>query len=224
MAQQYVDRALKSLEKLYKLHLKIPKLIADSSVRQEKGVFIYLYINMKISSNIKILLSFSAWFELWLPILSGLGQQCYHPSREIRQHSLTLLQRALLSPQLETSLSSSGTPASTPQRVAIPDNVSAESPKSAALNLSSSVFETGVNCFEDVLFPLLDELLKVEVFKLDTSGMDETRMRASALLCKIFLQYLPRLQQYKDLSSLWVKILDYMNTYIRAGGVEFLVN
>ena len=42
--------------------------------------------------------------------------------------------------------------------------------------------------FDVVLFPLLDQLLKPDICKgFDSIGMDEIRMRASGLLCKIFL-------------------------------------
>ncbi|KAJ3194456.1 GDP/GTP exchange factor for ARF [Irineochytrium annulatum] len=174
--QGAIDRAVKALDRLFKLQFKIPKLIQQTGIRQER-----------------------AWFEFWLPILSGIGQQCYHPSREVRQHGLTLLQRALLSPELETG--TFGVP---------------------GFEVTPATVEMWVDCFENVIFPLLEELLKPEVFKLDPNGMDETRMRASALLCKIFLQYLHRLLRYKDLPRLWVDILDFMNKYMRASPQEFL--
>ncbi|KAJ3113573.1 GDP/GTP exchange factor for ARF [Phlyctochytrium bullatum] len=171
-----IEIAIKALDKLFKLQYKIPRLIQQSGIRQER-----------------------AWFEFWLPILSGLGQQCYHPSREVRQHALTLLQRALLATELENG--TFGVP---------------------GFELSPSMVETWVDCFENVIFPLLDELLKPEVYKLDPNGMDETRMRASALLCKIFLQYLQRLLRYRDLPRLWVNILNYMKRYMQASRQEFL--
>ncbi|KAI8832005.1 hypothetical protein BC829DRAFT_449182 [Chytridium lagenaria] len=150
-----VEIAVKSMEKLFKLQFKIPRLIQQSGIGRR---------------------------EFWLPILSGLGQQCYHPSREVRQHALTLLQRALLSSELE-----SGT-------FGVP-----------GFEITSSTMETWV-----------------EVYRLDPSGMDETRMRASALLCKIFLQYLQRMMRYKDLPRLWVHILNYMKRYMQASRQEFL--
>ncbi|KAJ3227008.1 GDP/GTP exchange factor for ARF [Clydaea vesicula] len=91
------------------------------------------------------------------------GQQCYHPNKEVRQHALTYLQRALLLPELERT-----------------------------------TLDCSVDCFDNVLFPLLDELLKDEVCRLDPFGMDETRMRGCGLLCKIFLHYLSRLQGNKE--------------------------
>lgn len=132
-----------------------------------------------------------AWFEFWLPILSGLGQQCYHPCRDVRQSALTYLQRALLSSELEQA--------------------------------GGDKLDCWVDSFENVLFPLLDELLKPEVFRLDAAGMDETRMRAAGLLSKIFLQYLNRLARWMELPHLWEKILQYMIKYMQSGSGDFLV-
>ncbi|TPX41417.1 hypothetical protein SeMB42_g05585 [Synchytrium endobioticum] len=174
LLQDSIDRATKSLDKLYKLHVKIPKYVECAQCSPER-----------------------AWFEFWLPVFSGLGQQCYHPCREIRQYAMTLLQRALLSPELE--------------------------------------IDAGVDrwsrCFDDVLFPLLDELLKPEAAQLDLAGVDETRMRASALLCKIFLHSLHRMYPSKSLSGLWTMLLQYLgqfasigSDYLREGVLESLKN
>jgi brefeldin A-resistance guanine nucleotide exchange factor 1 len=72
-----LDRALKAIEKLYNLHLIIPKLI-DASGPQSKR----------------------SWFEFWLPVLCGLQQQCSHPSADIRHLAMSYLQRLLLSDEL----------------------------------------------------------------------------------------------------------------------------
>lgn len=163
--QESVERAISALEMLFKLHFIIPKLIKRTEIRSER-----------------------AWFEYWLPILSGLGQQCYHPSREIRQNAVTHLQRALLLPELE-----------------------------------ETTLDCSVDCFDNVLFALLDELLKNEVCKLDPHGMDETRMRACGLLCKIFLHYFDRLTKTKEVTRIWCRILDFLTKYSNCGG-PILVN
>lgn len=74
-----------------------------------------------------------------------------------------------------------------------------------------------VAIFEKVLFPLLDELLKPEVFQLDPTGMDETRMKASALLCKVYLQYLMQLSEWSGMVDLWGKILQYLDRFMHSG-------
>ncbi|KAL7423835.1 GDP/GTP exchange factor for ARF [Cryptotrichosporon argae] len=48
--------------------------------------------------------------------------------------------------------------------------------------------------FDRVLFPVLDELLKPQTAERDPVGMQETRLKAATLLCKVFLQYVVRLQ------------------------------
>jgi golgi-specific brefeldin A-resistance guanine nucleotide exchange factor 1 len=66
--------------------------------------------------------------------------------------------------------------------------------------------------FNGVMFPLLDELLKPQVFQRDPQGMPETRLRASALLCKAFMHFEVRESQQKvDLRILWIQILDMLD-------------
>ncbi|ORX61066.1 Sec7-domain-containing protein [Piromyces finnis] len=158
------EYALKALEKLYSLHSLIPYLIRSTGMRSER-----------------------AWFEFWLPILSGLGQQCYHSCKEVRQSALVYLKRNLLSNDLESN--------------------------------SNANFWS--DCFDNVLFPLLEELLKKEVYNLDPSGMDETMARASDLMCKIFLHYFSKINA-KELERIWSDILQYLCRYLLAAKSEFL--
>ena len=37
---------------------------------------------------------------------------------------------------------------------------------------------------------------------------------ACSLLCKIFLQFLPRLESYAELDLLWVKLLEYLKKFM----------
>ncbi|KAK4046649.1 GDP/GTP exchange factor for ARF [Microbotryomycetes sp. JL201] len=74
--------------------------------------------------------------------------------------------------------------------------------------------------FEKVFFPMLEELLKPQVFRRDPEGMGETRLRASALLCKIFLSYLTQLserQGMETLTKLWLRILGYQDRFMHSG-------
>ncbi|RUS35496.1 hypothetical protein BC938DRAFT_482565 [Jimgerdemannia flammicorona] len=160
-----IDRARKAIEFLYKLHTQVPRLIKESTISMDK-----------------------AWSKYWLPILTGLSQQCFNPTREVRQHALTHLQRALLLPELESGNGSND----------------------------------WVSIFELVLFPLLNELLRPEVFQLDPHGIDEARMRASALLCKIFLHYFSRLLEWNGLIDLWLHILDLLDKYMNASENDHL--
>ncbi|KAF5386877.1 hypothetical protein D9615_001681 [Tricholomella constricta] len=66
--------------------------------------------------------------------------------------------------------------------------------------------------FNRVIFPLLDDLLKPEVFQKDPQGMPETRLRASALLCKAFMHLDMREGQAKaDFRIIWIQILDLLD-------------
>ncbi|KAH9817046.1 hypothetical protein DFH28DRAFT_167972 [Melampsora americana] len=73
--------------------------------------------------------------------------------------------------------------------------------------------------FERVLFPVLEELLKPQVFRRDPEGMGETRLRASGLLCKIFLHYLIQLseQGMGRMTELWLQILGFLDRFMHSG-------
>ncbi|CAI2169955.1 2331_t:CDS:10 [Funneliformis geosporum] len=160
-----VKRARKSVELLHQLYKEIPRLLRESDISPKEALTSY-----------------------WLPILTGLSQQCYSPYREVRQYALSYLQRSLLDPEL----------------------------------VSHGVTEW-ILIFDVVLFPLLDQLLKPDICRgFDSIGMDEIRMRASGLLCKIFLHYLNRLIEWGGLISLWRQILDVMERYMTTGDNDSL--
>ncbi|GAA95631.1 uncharacterized protein L969DRAFT_615408 [Mixia osmundae IAM 14324] len=74
--------------------------------------------------------------------------------------------------------------------------------------------------FERLIFPMLDDLLKPQVFRRDPIGMGETRLRACALLCKIFLHYLMQLSERKGVegvTELWVRIIGYLDRFMHSG-------
>ena len=65
--------------------------------------------------------------------------------------------------------------------------------------------------FNRVIFPLLDELLKPQVAMRDPMGIPETRLRASALLCKAFMHFEARDGQKADIRVLWIQVLDLLD-------------
>lgn len=80
--------------------------------------------------------------------------------------------------------------------------------------------------FEEVFFPMLEELLKPQVFRRDPGGMGETRLRSSALLCKIFLHYLTQLserQGMEKMTGLWLRILGYQDRFMHSGRRDQMV-
>lgn len=77
--------------------------------------------------------------------------------------------------------------------------------------------------FTDVLFPLIFDLLKPEVFQSDRDGMSETRVQVASLLCKVFLQYLVLLSAWDGMLDLWLKIVDIMDRLMNSGQGDSLV-
>ena len=88
--------------------------------------------------------------------------------------------------------------------------------------LASQDHKEWTNIFGEVLFPLIQQLLKPEVHQTDTAGMGETRVQAAQLLCKIFLHYLVLLSEWEALQEMWVKILDIMERLIASGQSDVL--
>jgi len=79
------------------------------------------------------------------------------------------------------------------------------------------------NCFQQLIFPLTLNILRpVSELGLDSGGLEETRLRASALLAKIFLQYLTKIIQLPNWKQLWWKILHFTEMYMKADGSELL--
>lgn len=78
------------------------------------------------------------------------------------------------------------------------------------------------SCFNKVLFPLLTKLLE-NISPADVGGMEETRMRASTLLSKVFLQHLSPLLSLPTFAALWLTILDFMDKYMHAGSNDLLL-
>lgn len=77
--------------------------------------------------------------------------------------------------------------------------------------LTASQWES---CFHNVLFPLL-ERLREPLSTYEPIDMDETRMRAANLLCKVFLQHLTALLSLPTFTALWMTILDFMDKYMK---------
>ncbi|KAJ9113728.1 hypothetical protein QFC20_001753 [Naganishia adeliensis] len=72
--------------------------------------------------------------------------------------------------------------------------------------------------FARVLLPILEELLKPQVFDRDPAGMEETRLRAATLLCKVFLQYLMLLGESKEtVANLLTRVIDLLERFMRTG-------
>lgn len=78
--------------------------------------------------------------------------------------------------------------------------------------------------FNRVIFPLVDELLKPEVFNRDPAGMPETRLRAASLLCKAFMQLEVREGEGQaDIRVVWIQVLDLLDRLMNINPQDQLV-
>lgn len=76
-------------------------------------------------------------------------------------------------------------------------------------------------CLEQVLFPLLAQLLGPVSIN-DPSGVEETRVRAAMLLSKVFLHHLTPLLTLPGFLPLWLTVLDLLKSYMHADNSELL--
>ncbi|XP_076680881.1 sec7 domain-containing protein garz [Andrena cerasifolii] len=76
-------------------------------------------------------------------------------------------------------------------------------------------------CLEQVLFPLLAQLLG-PIASNDPIGVEETRVRAAMLLSKVFLHHLNPLLSLPGFLPLWLTVLDLLRAYMHADNSELL--
>ena len=78
--------------------------------------------------------------------------------------------------------------------------------------------------FNRVVFPLVDELLKPEIFSRDPAGMPETRLRAASLLCKTFMQLeVKEGESQADIRVIWIQVLDLLDRLMNIDRQDQLV-
>lgn len=76
-------------------------------------------------------------------------------------------------------------------------------------------------CLEEVLFPLLAQLLG-PIASNDPIGVEETRVRAAMLLSKVFLHHLTPLLTLSGFLPLWLTVLELLRAYMHADNSEHL--
>lgn len=91
-------------------------------------------------------------------------------------------------------------------------------------DLASPDHKEWTKIFEEVLFPLIQRLLKPEVWQQDPIGMSETRVQAATLLCKVFLSYLVLLSEWEGMLGLWCRILGICDRLMNSGQGDNLVS
>jgi len=79
------------------------------------------------------------------------------------------------------------------------------------------------SCFQQIIFPLLQELLLTRpMARAEAAALEETRQRASALASKIFLQYMNNIVGSSGFEDLWMQLLQYTELYMKADNSELL--
>ncbi|XP_073812678.1 sec7 domain-containing protein garz [Musca autumnalis] len=76
------------------------------------------------------------------------------------------------------------------------------------------------SCFQQVLFPLLNELLpdSAAVAQLDQVLLEESRIRTATIMSKVFLHHLtPLIELGSAFNDLWMQILDYIEKFMKVG-------
>jgi brefeldin A-resistance guanine nucleotide exchange factor 1 len=94
------------------------------------------------------------------------------------------------------------------------------SPELYALSTYNSVL-----ILHEILFNLLTTLLEINPTKggLTKDSLENIRLRAISILCKTFLQYMPKLILLPSFKELWTKIMKYVQDYMNADNSELLV-
>ncbi|XP_050322826.1 Golgi-specific brefeldin A-resistance guanine nucleotide exchange factor 1 [Bactrocera neohumeralis] len=76
------------------------------------------------------------------------------------------------------------------------------------------------SCFQQVLFPLLNELLpeSASVAHLEIVLLEESRIRTATIMSKVFLHHLtPLIELGTAFNELWIDILDYIERFMKVG-------
>ena len=79
-------------------------------------------------------------------------------------------------------------------------------------------------CFKTILLPMLEHLASLSGRKtaMDPVQLEQTRMRAFAVVHKIFLIYLPLLAKLDDFADLWTSVLDINERFLQIQGNDTL--
>ncbi|CAB3401302.1 unnamed protein product [Caenorhabditis bovis] len=77
------------------------------------------------------------------------------------------------------------------------------------------------SCFGEVLFPLLTKLLE-PFSQMDPIGMEDTRVRTIQLVARTLLSQLKELVTLHSFSTLWLKLVDFMEKYLKVDSNENL--
>ena len=86
---------------------------------------------------------------------------------------------------------------------------------------SNGTSEARVDCFDSVMFPLLDDLLKYETSRPAWTAFEETRVRTVGLCGKLLLRFSSSLVKSKNILRIWMRILNYCNECVRLANRDY---
>ena len=78
-----------------------------------------------------------------------------------------------------------------------------------------------IDCFDIVLFPMLDDLCKLEASEATING--DSFMRACAMVTKVFLSYSPHLHSHADYPRIWREILGFITRIIASISEDLVI-
>lgn len=192
--QEYQSLALQLLDLMHTLHTRASQIFKDSS-------------DGHISSPTSNVL----WYQCWCPILQG--RLILISKRTKKNSSIDIFLEtkgiARLCCDLRRPVRSSAL-GYLQRSVLLPE----------LQILSATEWES---MFNKVLFPLLLKLLETRDINDQMNGVEETRVRVSQLLCRIFLQHLSPLLTLPTFTALWLTILDFMDRYLKSDQTDMLV-
>ncbi|CAH8642739.1 unnamed protein product [Dicrocoelium dendriticum] len=146
------------------------------------------------------------WPHCWCPLLQATARLCCDCRRDVRTDALAYLQRALLSPVLQSLSGSQWEDCF--DRILFPllsaflESIALEETLASARTPTSPQFGSHFHAAEYV----------------------DPRMRAIPLLTKVFLQHLRPLYQSPNFHSLWTRMLAYIKHYMHASTSDSLTD
>jgi len=110
-------------------------------------------------------------------------------------------------------------------RIAVHNNALACLQRALSPELYTLSTYNSVLILYEILFNLLTTLLEISPSKggLTKDSLENIRLRAISILCKTFLQYMPKLIMLPSFKELWTKIMKYVQDYMNADNSELLV-
>ena len=186
------------------------------------------------------------WEQYYFPALSSLQVLCCDPRHAVRHHAMNFLQRSLLSPELSEHCPNAFQ-MSFPQVHVLArrcgcyflgscsdDGIEtlphcARGPGRSRKVMRALLCRYHILTIQQIIFPLLTKLLKPmtlvgEDKQVASMNIEETRVRATTLLSRIFLQHLARLVVLPTFhTNFWFQMLKYFEMYRQTDHGGFLV-